>query len=362
VENVSSPLVSILTPVHNDAQYLAECIESVLAQTYKNWEYTVVDNCSSDGSADIARRYATRDARIRVHENQQFLRVVSNHNVTLRQMSPASKYCKMIFADDWMFPECLERMVAIAEEHPSVGIVGSYSLQGREVMWSGLPYPSTLVCGRELGRRILLEPLYVLGSATTMLYRAELVRSQDPFYNESNVHADTEACFALLRSCDFGFVHQVLTFTRERAGSLSTMSTDLNTHKAGMLHVLLTYGSDYLTRRECEECLGRQLSDYYRFLGKNLLLAREDSFWQYHQKKLIESGLGFNRLRLARGLLQALCSSAAHPIESAGKMIADRKARRTATHERSRVGKPIVLPTPEDDRARAPRSSNIQGG
>ena len=180
----SSPLVSILTPVYNDAQYLAECIESVLAQTYQNWDYTIIDNCSTDGSAEIAHRYAAKDPRIRVHENRQFLRVISNHNFALRQISPASKYCKMIFADDWMFPDCLERMVAVAEKHPSVGIVGSYSLQGREVMWTGLPYPSTVVCGRELGRRLFLEPLYILGSATTVLYRAELVRARELFYNE----------------------------------------------------------------------------------------------------------------------------------------------------------------------------------
>ena len=56
----SQPLVSIVTPVYNGADFLSECIESVLAETYENWEYTIVDNCSSDGSADLARGYAAR--------------------------------------------------------------------------------------------------------------------------------------------------------------------------------------------------------------------------------------------------------------------------------------------------------------
>jgi len=71
----SQPLVSVLTPVYNGAEFLSECIESVLAQTYQNWEYTIVDNCSTDGTAEIARRYAAKDSRIRLHQNTEFLRL-----------------------------------------------------------------------------------------------------------------------------------------------------------------------------------------------------------------------------------------------------------------------------------------------
>jgi len=79
-----------------------ECIESILAQTYQNWDCTIINNCSTDATAEIARRYVAKDARIRVQENEKFLRVIPNHNVALRQISSASKYCKMVFADDWL--------------------------------------------------------------------------------------------------------------------------------------------------------------------------------------------------------------------------------------------------------------------
>src|SRR6266853_864191 len=193
------PLVSIVTPMYNESEYLAECIESVLAQTYQNWDYTIIDNCSTDESVEIARRYAAKDQRIRIQENQRFLRAIPNFNVALRQISPTCKYCKVVLGDDWIFPECLERMVAVAEEHPSVGIVGAYALEGQQVTWTGLPYPSRRVCGREVCRKHLLEKLYVFGTQSSVLYRADLVRCHDPFYNESNIQADTEACFALLK-------------------------------------------------------------------------------------------------------------------------------------------------------------------
>lgn len=54
------PLVSILTPVYNGEEYLAECIESVLGQTYQNWEYCIVNNCSTDRTLEIANGYAKR--------------------------------------------------------------------------------------------------------------------------------------------------------------------------------------------------------------------------------------------------------------------------------------------------------------
>jgi glycosyltransferase involved in cell wall biosynthesis len=325
INTVSRPLVSVVTPVYNEECHLVECIESVLAQTYQNWDYTIIDNCSTDGSMEVARRYAANDERIRVHKNPTFLPVISNHNAALRQISPKSKYCKVVLGDDWIFPDCLERMVAVAEEHPSVGLVGAYVLEGHRVILTGLPYSSPVVTGRDICRRHLLESLYVFGSANAVLYRAELVRGRDPFYNEANIHADNEVCFALLRTCDFGFVHQVLTFTRVRPGSLNTASEDLQTYFASMLQLLVTYAPAYLTCEERESCLTRHLSEYYRFLGKSLVLGRDNQFWDYHKGELIRAGVGFSRVRLAKGALATLNDAALNPKHTVERVLGRRR-------------------------------------
>ena len=109
----NEPVVSVITPVYNGEEYLAECIESVLAQTYQNWDYTIVNNCSTDRTLEIAQAFASRDRRIRIHTNDRFAPVIENHNIALRQISPASKYCKVVFADDWLFPRCIEEMVRV---------------------------------------------------------------------------------------------------------------------------------------------------------------------------------------------------------------------------------------------------------
>src|SRR5216683_862879 len=195
----TQPLISVVTPVYNGEKYLAECIESILAQTYANWEYIIVNNCSTDRSLEIAQSYAPKDARIRIHNNQAFVGREANENIAFQQSSPESKYTKMVHADDWLFPQCIMQMVKVAEANPSVGIVGAYRLAGTRIACDGLPYPSTVVSGREICRRTLLhEDLYVFGSPTSLLIRSKLIRPCKVFYNESNIHADKEACFDLL--------------------------------------------------------------------------------------------------------------------------------------------------------------------
>ena len=139
------PLVSMLTPVYNGESNLAECIESVLAQTYQNWEYCIVNNCSTDRTLEIAQSYAERDKRIRIHNNTEFVGCDQNGNIAFRQISLNSRYCKVVHADDWLFPECVMKMVELAEAHPTVAIVGAYGLLGAAVSWVGLPYTSTVI-------------------------------------------------------------------------------------------------------------------------------------------------------------------------------------------------------------------------
>src|SRR5262245_58936682 len=297
------PLVDVVIPVFNDARYLGWCIESVLAQTYENWRLTIVDNCSTDRSWEIAGHYAAMDRRITVTRNPMCLPAISNHNLALRRITPSAKYCKVVFSDDWIFPECVERMVAVAEAQPSVGIVGAYCLWGteerNEVGWTGLPYPSTVVAGRDIGRLRLVEGLSVFGSATSVLFRPDLVRGRDPFYDESNVHADSEACLALLRGCDYGFVHQILTFTRAHSESISTALSDYNTLLAADLQDLVTHGRYYLAPEEYCVCLEAHLRRYYRFLGRRLVAGRKGEFWSYHKRELSRAGAPLRWTRVA---------------------------------------------------------------
>ena len=283
---VSSPLVTVVTPVYNAEAYIAECIESVLEQNYENWEYLVADNRSTDRSLEIAREYAKKDERVRVVAHDIPLGMLANWNRALRELPQASEYCKIVHADDWLYPECLARMVDVGERNPTAGIVGAYRLEESRVNLDGLPYWVELAPGRDVGRYSLLGGRYLFGSPTALLIRSDLIRARAAFYNEGNLHADTEVCYELLRETDFGFVHQVLTFTRRHNEAATTFANRTKTHVPGKLLVLLKYGDYYLDETEFEKLLGKLTRRYSRSLLKGALglrLINDQEYREYHR-------------------------------------------------------------------------------
>lgn len=304
-----APLVSVITPVYNGAKFLAECIESVLNQTFRNFEYLIVNNRSTDGTLDIAMKYAREDSRIRVITNERFVPVIENHNIAFGLMAPAARYCKIVSADDFIFANCLSRMVDLAEANPSVGIVGSYQLSGSWVRWQGFRYPRAVMPGREICRQVFMgrDPAFGFGSPTSILYRADLVRRRREFYPNPSPHSDSTACFECLRDSDFGFVYQVLSFEKTHAETQSSASAGLNRYASAYLNDLIEFGPSYLSADELKRRLKEEVDDYDRFLAFNIGRFRDKAFWTYHKTRRQELGY---RIRPAR----LLTAGAAHVL------------------------------------------------
>jgi len=291
------PLVSVVTPVYNGAEYLVECVESVLNQTYENWEYVIVDNCSTDDTPELAHGYEANDQRVRVVVADVFVGPIENQNRTVREISPASKYTKVLHADDWLFPECLERMVDLAESNPTVGVVSAYRLEETRVTLDGLPHSITVLPGREAARSTLLANPYpfLFGSPSSVLIRSDLIRGRNPFYNEDNPwNEDTEACLESLKVSDFGFVHQVLTFSRRPEGSPFSQHTRVGAYLPGEIRLLEKFGRTFLTEAEYERRLAVLLTWYGIFFLTNVRKLTDPEFRSYHRTALREVAPAIN--------------------------------------------------------------------
>jgi len=317
----SQPLVSVITPVYNMGQFLPECIESVLTQTYKNFEYIIVNNCSTDNTFEIASTYAKKDSRVRVHNNEKFVGVIENHNIAFRLISSAAKYCKVVSADDFIFPDFIMRTVEVAEANPSVGMVGSYQLSGSIIKWQGFPYPKAVLPGREICRRIFLggDPTFGFGSPTSIMYKADLVRGNGEFYPNASPHADTSACFNCLVQSDFGFVYQVLSYERTHGETQTSKSAEINRYASAYLNDLIKYGPFYLSNGEFERKLKENLNDYYRFLGVNLVRFRGKEFWDYHKSRLEELGHPVKFFVLLKALVTKVLRDLLNPEQAIRK-------------------------------------------
>lgn len=293
------PKVTVLTPVYNGEPYIAKCIESVLHQSYTNWEYVIVNNCSTDSTLSTVRQYAQRDPRVRIVDNTSFVGVIENHNLAFAQVSPDSKYCKVVSADDWIYPECLERMVDVAERNPSVGVVSCYAISNVGALrQANTPLDREVFPGREVAR-MQLQGIHVLPPPTSLLYRAELVRSSQPFFPVARPSADYHALYRLLQSHDYGFVHQILSFERWHDASVTANLAGLNSFLVDRIEALVVYGEEYLGSQERHARLDVVLSDYYGFVADQAVHGAGAAFWRYHRGRLADLGYPLESRRIA---------------------------------------------------------------
>lgn len=315
------PLVTILTPVFNGGPYLREAVESVLSQSYDNWEYVIVNNLSTDDTLAIAETYAKQDSRIRVSTNATFVDCESNHNNAFRFVGPSSQYCKVVSADDWLLPGALARFVEFAVEHPSVGIVAAYQQSRDAIRWTGLPLETAVISGREVCRQSLLDDLNVFGNPTSVLYRSDLVRKANPFFPHTRPHADTSACYASLKECDFGFIHDVLTVERVHDRSVSSASgvDFMDAHALAFLEMLLEYGPSYLTEEEFGARRKQFEAIYYRTLARGLLRFRGRKYWAFHNDGMRELKTRLSKSRTGLAMLGLLVDEVRHPLFALGK-------------------------------------------
>jgi hypothetical protein len=116
------------------------------------------------------------------------------------------------------------------------------------------------------------------------------VRSRHAFFNESNIHSDSEVCLEFLENHDFGFVHQVLTGQGVRPDSLTSHSGMLQTYLPWILYELVKYGPKYLSKEELRQRINEHTWSYYRYLGEQAFKWRGREFWSYHRQELANLG------------------------------------------------------------------------
>lgn len=112
------PPVSIGLPVYNGEKFLEESIESILTQSFQDFELVISDNASTDRTPQICRTYAAQDNRIKYHQNKENIGHTANVNRVVRLAQ--GKYYRQHHDDDVLEPECLARCVEVLEAEPQV--------------------------------------------------------------------------------------------------------------------------------------------------------------------------------------------------------------------------------------------------
>ena len=117
------PLVSVVMPVYNGEKYLAEAIDSILNQTFTDFEFIIVDDGSTDGSAEIIRTYQERDERVRLLQLERNMGIADARNAGIAVAK--GEFIAAMDADDASLPERLEQQVQFLRSHPEIGGLGT---------------------------------------------------------------------------------------------------------------------------------------------------------------------------------------------------------------------------------------------
>ena len=280
------PQVSIVTPFYNSARWLRQCIDSVLRQTFEDFEYVLVDNCSTDGGGDIAAECARRDPRIRVVNTERLLPQVDNYNFALQQISPTSQYCKLVQADDWVYPECIDACVTASLANDA-DLVCSFVHWNASIIPSGIAIDRAVMSGRDACRAYFLEGVYLFGSPTAQFWRSSVVRGKKNFFDPVLApFEDASVCFELLDGRKFVFLHQVLCFSRREAGSILDRLVGSGWPQAYRLQTLRLYGRKYLSDAEYERVHSEWQREYRLVLAAARLRKRNPEFADLHSRMM----------------------------------------------------------------------------
>jgi glycosyltransferase involved in cell wall biosynthesis len=175
--STNRPQVSISIPVYNGERYLKRTLDSILCQTYPDFELIISDNCSTDNTQRICEEYTARDKRIKYYRNVTNLGIAPNYNRAFELST--GKYFKWADYDDMLGPEFISKCVEILDQHPDVAccyprttfidetdkFIGNFNP----------PKNSSSPSAHIRFRSLILDPDHIVSQASGLM-RADLVR------------------------------------------------------------------------------------------------------------------------------------------------------------------------------------------
>lgn len=220
--NPKPPLVSVIIPAYNAEAFIGRTIDSVLAQTYTKLEIIVVDDGSTDGTAEIARSFAQQDERVRLLQKPNG-GVASARNLGIRRSKGA--FIAPIDADDIWYPYNIEKQVQCMQQGgPRIGLVYSWSIDIDE---GGCPL-GTVHAARVTGEvfTTLLIHNFIANASCTLLRRAclEKVGLYDPSYKDRQAQGceDWDLYLRIAECYQFQVVPELLVGYRKLNDSMSS--------------------------------------------------------------------------------------------------------------------------------------------
>ena len=170
-----SPYVTVLMPVYNGEKYLKEAVDSILNQTFEDFEFLIIDDGSTDRSLEILKSY--KDPRIRIFQNEKNIGLIKSLNKGLKLTQ--GKYIARMDADDISLPERLEKQITFMDVSPKIGVCGTWLQTFGEIKKTVVKSPLNHedICARMFCDNSIWHP--------TVIFRKDIIDRYHLFYDEN---------------------------------------------------------------------------------------------------------------------------------------------------------------------------------
>jgi glycosyltransferase involved in cell wall biosynthesis len=225
--------VTVVTIVRNGGLFISEAIESILAQSFKDFEYLVLDDASTDNTLDIVEEFAKRDARLKIIANSVQLGIPLNRNQGI--LLATGEFIAWQDSDDISVPHRLERQVAFLNSNPDVGMVGGYL----HFFGNGRESIRTYAEADDAIRRTVFR--YAAVSQPTAMIRSSALEEVGGFDPDCTLAEDIELTLRIGNVFKFANLPEVLLHYREHPESSTFQS--LRTMERATLRIRWQYSS-----------------------------------------------------------------------------------------------------------------------
>lgn len=234
----SHPKISILLPVYNAEKYLPECLDSILGQTFYDFEIIAINDASTDNSLLILEKYAVKDTRIKIFSNNSNKKLATTLNKGI-ELATAPLIARMD-ADDISYPNRLEYQYNFMKTHPEVSVCGTAAkILGTDDIWS-VPETDDMIRSTLVFNSPILHP--------TVIYRTAVIRNHSG-YDTNTVYAQDYELWHRLsqdKSIIFANINIPLLYYRLTASEKSfnykyTQEKTADTIREKQLHLLNIY-------------------------------------------------------------------------------------------------------------------------
>lgn len=259
--------VSVVMPVYNGEKYLKQSIESVIQQSYKDWELIIVNDCSTDRSRDIMQSYVEVDSRIRIVDNSNNLKLPMSLNAGFREAR--GEYLTWTSDDNLYKVNALEELVGYLENNPEIGLV-----------YSDMDYVDALL---NFIKEQRLEPEMLLYSdciGASFMYRREVLDKVGEYDPDMFLVEDYEYWIRISEQFKIGHLNKNLYTYRMHGSSLTeTRKKDINKQLYRLRNRHMEYLISNVTGKYKEILFLEMLmqnTDDYEFLSAKFWIKDED--------------------------------------------------------------------------------------